>query len=148
MASTTGWRKVGLTAHLVASIGWFGAVAGFLSLAIVGLSSKDAQMVRAVYLGMDLTGWYVIVPMCIASFITGVIQSLGTSWGLLRHFWVVAKLVMTIPATFLLLLHMQPIDQLAHLAAESTLSPNDLSGFRIQVVVQSVAALVVLIVAR
>ncbi len=144
---TPGLRKLALTAHVVSSVGWLGAVAGFLALAIVGLTSRDAQMVRAAYLGMDLTGSFVIVPLCLASLLSGVVQSLGTTWGLFRHYWVVAKLVMTIPATLLLLLHMQPIGRIARVAAETTLSSADLRGPRIEVVVQAGAALLVLLAA-
>jgi hypothetical protein len=39
-------RKLLLTAHITLSVGWFGAVAAFLALAIVGLTSRDAEMVR------------------------------------------------------------------------------------------------------
>jgi hypothetical protein len=144
---TPGLRKFALTAHVIFSVGWLGAVAGFLALAIVGLTSMDAQMVRAAYLGMDLTGWFVIVPLCLASLLTGVVQSLGTTWGLFRHYWVVAKLVMTIPATLLLLLHMPPISHIARMAAATTLSNADLRGPRIEVAVQAGAALLVLLVA-
>jgi hypothetical protein len=48
-------RKFALTAHVTSSVGWLGAVAGFLALAVAGLTSQDAQMVRAAYLAMDLT---------------------------------------------------------------------------------------------
>jgi hypothetical protein len=48
-------RKFALTAHVTFSVGWLGAVAAFLALAIAGLTSPDAQMVQAAYLAMDLT---------------------------------------------------------------------------------------------
>lgn len=142
-----GLRKLALTAHVVFSVGWLGAVAGFVDLAIVGLSNRDAQMVRAAYIGMNLIGWFVIVPLCVVSLLTGLIQSLGTTWGLFRHYWVVAKVVITVPSTLLLLLHMQPIGRLALVAAETTLSGADLRGMRIEVVVQACAALLALLVA-
>ena len=74
-------RKFALTTHVVCSVGWLGSVASFLALAIAGVTSDDAQMVRAAYLAMELTGWFVIVPLSLASLITGIIQSLGTQWG-------------------------------------------------------------------
>lgn len=49
--------------------------------------SPDAQIVRAVYLAMDLTARFVIVPLCLASLLTGLVSSLGTSWGLFQHYW-------------------------------------------------------------
>lgn len=140
-------RKFALTAHVTCSVGWLGAVAGFLALAVAGLTSPDDQRVRASYLAMDVTAWYVIVPLSLASPLTGVVQSLGTPWGLFRHYWVLAKLIITIPATVVLLLHMQPIGRLAAVAAEATLLGSDLRGLRVQLVANAGAALVVLLVA-
>lgn len=139
-------RKLALTAHVTSSVGWFGAVAAFLALAVAGLTSPDAQMVRAAYLGMGLTGWFVIVPLALASLLTGVVSSLGTTWGLFRYYWVLIKLLITALATVVLLVHMGPISGLADAATETTLSAAS-RGLRIQVVVQAGAALLVLLVA-
>ena len=139
-------RKCVLTAHVTVSVGWFGAVAAFLALAVTGLSSQDAQLVRAVYLGMEITARLVIVPFSIASLLSGLVSSLGTSWGLFRYYWVLLKLVIHLLSTFLLLLHMQPITHLAHVAAEMNISSAE-SGMQLQMVVTSGAALVALLVA-
>ena len=144
---TPGLRKFALTAHVTSSVGWLGAVAGFLALAVAGLTSQDAQMVRAAYLAMDLTAWFVIVPLSLASPITGIVQSLGTTWGLFRHYWALAKLLITIPASIVLLLHMQSIGRVAGVAAETNLSSIDLAGLRVQLVANAGAALLVLLVA-
>lgn len=146
MTMTPRLRKFALTAHITSSVGWLGAVAGFLALAVAGLTSQDAQMVRAAYLAMELTGWFVIVPLSLASLLTGLVQSLGTTWGLFRHYWILVKLLITIFATMVLLVHMQPISYMAGVAAEKTLSSADLVGQRIQLVVASGAALLVLLV--
>ncbi len=147
MPMTPGLRKFALTAHVVSSVGWFGAVAGFLALAIAGLMSPDAQIVRAVYLAMDLTARFVIVPLCLASLLTGLVSSLGTSWGLFQHYWVLVKLLMAIPSTILLLLHTRPISYVARVALETTLSGTDLGRLRIELVAEAGAALLVLLVA-
>ncbi len=145
MIMTPGLRKFALTAHVVCSVGWLGAVAGFLALAVAGLTSQDAQRVRAAYLAMELTTRFVIVPSAFASLLTGLVQSLGTHWGLFRHYWVLAKFLLTILATVILLLHTQPIGHLAGVAAETTLSSADLRGLRIQLVADAGAALLVLL---
>ncbi len=144
---TAGMRKFALTAHVTSSVGWLGAVAGFLALAIAGLTSPDARMVRAAYLAMELTTWFVIVPLSIASPLTGIIQSLGTTWGLFRHYWIVAKLVITIPASLVLLLHLRPIGHMARAVEATTLAHGELSAMRLQLVVNAGAAVVVLLVA-
>lgn len=115
-------RKFMLTAHVIASVGWLGAVAAFLALAVAGLTSQDAQRVRAAYLAMELTGWYVLVPLCLASLLTGVVQALGTSWGLLRHYWVLIKLLITVLATIILLLYTETFSYLGGLAADPTVA--------------------------
>lgn len=147
MALTPSLRKLALTAHVTASVGWLGSVAGFLALAVAGLTSRDSAMVRATYLAMDLTGWFVIVPLCLASLLTGLVSSLGTTWGLFRQYWVVLKLIMTVLSTGLLLVHMSPIGYMAGVAAETTLSSTDLHGLRMQILVEAVVALLVLLVA-
>ncbi len=88
---TTQLRKVALLAHITFSIGWFGAVVPYIALVIAGLTSHNVRLVRAVYLSMELIGWYVIVPFSFAALLSGLIQSLGTQWGLFRHWWVLTK---------------------------------------------------------
>lgn len=140
-------RRLSLTAHVTASVGWLGAVATFLAFAVTGLTSQEAQMVRSAYLAMELTASFVIVPLSLALLITGLVQSLGTKWGLFRHYWILAKLLINILCTVVLLLHMQPITVLAGVAAETTLSSADFRETRIQLVVNAGAALLALLVA-
>jgi len=148
MFMTPRLRKFALAAHVTSSVGWLGAVAAWLALAVAGLTSRDALMARSVYPAMELTAWSVIVPLCLASMLTGFVSSLGTRWGLIRHYWVLVKLLMTVLATILLLLHMKPIAYLAGLAAETTLFYGDLAGrLRMQMVAYAIAALLVLILA-
>src|SRR5829696_9370988 len=112
MALTIRLRKLALTAHVVSSVGWLGAVTAFLALSIAGLTSKDPQTVRGAYLVMELTGWVVLIPLSLASLATGLVCSLGSSWGLFRHYCVLFKLVINLVATIVLLLYMQTLDAL------------------------------------
>src|SRR5688572_3595978 len=111
------FRKLGLTAHVTFSVGWFGAVSVFLVLAIAGLTSQNPQLVVSCYLSMDLIAWFVIIPACFGSLITGIVQSLLTQWGLFRYYWVVVKLLLTVVATIVLLAHMQPISSMADMVS-------------------------------
>jgi len=146
MAMSPGLRRLALTTHVTASVGWAGAVAAFLALAVGGLISQQAQTVRAAYLVMELITWSVIVPLSLGSLLTGLVSSLGTAWGLFRHYWIMAKLLLTVFATILLLAHTRPISRVAGLAAERILSSADLRQVRIQLVADAGAALLVLLV--
>ena len=144
---TSSVRKLALTTHVTSSVGWFGAVASFLVLAIVGVTSQNAQIVRVAYIAMELLTWGVIVPFSSAALLTGIVQSLGTTWGLFRYYWIVAKLALTILATVILLVHTQPIGRVAALAAERVLSSADVHQLRIQLIADAGAAMVALLVA-
>jgi hypothetical protein len=115
---TAGLRKLALTAHVTLSVGWFGAVLAFLALAVIGLTNPDERTVRAVYLVMVPAAWGVLVPLAFASLITGLVMSLGTAWGLLRHYWVLAKLLITVLATLILLIYMGTFAEMARVAAD------------------------------
>lgn len=123
-------RKLNLTAHITFSVGWLGSAAAFLALAVANLTSQDVQTVRAAYLSMKVIGWVVIVPLSIASLLTGLVQSLGTRWGLFRHFWVLMKLLITVFSTLVLLMFMQNLSESAGAAAGPALSLSDLSVLR------------------
>jgi hypothetical protein len=137
-------RKFALTAHIIASVGWIGAVAAFFVLAVAGLTSANLLMVQGAYLAMDLISWWIIVPCSVAALATGLIQSFGTSWGLLRHYWVLAKLLLTVVGTLILLVHMQPIARLAEAAPGLVAGGEELWKFRIQLVADSGLALLLL----
>jgi len=115
---TPGLRKLGLSAHVASSVGWLGAVAVSLALAVIGITSQDPQLVRSVYLTLEPVGWFVLVPLSIASLLTGLVQSFGTRWGLFRHYWILTKLVITVLATAVLLMYMQTLGNLADLASD------------------------------
>jgi hypothetical protein len=141
-----------LTAHVVSSVGFLGAVAAFVALAVAGATGRDARTAGAFSVSMALITSFVIVPMCFASLLTGLVQSLMTPWGLFRHYWVVVKLLLTVLSTVVLLVHMKPIGYLARVAAEqewtsAEWSGADLSGLRFQLVVASSGALLVLLTA-
>src|SRR5258707_6761573 len=98
-------RKLTITAHVSFSVGWLGATAAFLVLSIAGLTSHDAEVVRGAYLSMDLMSRFVIIPLCFAALITGLLQALGTPWGLFRYYWIVMKFGLAVFATIALLIH-------------------------------------------
>lgn len=111
-------RRAVLTAHVTTSIGWVGAVLTFIAIAVVGLVSDDVTTVRGTYLVMEPAARFVLVPLALLSLVTGVVQSLGTPWGLLRHYWVVVKLLITVLATAVLLVYLRTFAAMADVAAD------------------------------
>jgi hypothetical protein len=145
MKMTPHVRKFALTAHVVSSVGWLGAITAFLALAVTGVASRDPQLVRAVYLAAEPLTWFVIVPLALASLVTGLVQSLGTNWGLFRHYWVVFKLLINVSASIVLLLYTHTVDSFADVAADSGAGLGELRGPTF--VLHSGAALLLLLAA-
>jgi len=146
MTMTPGLRKFALTTHVTSSVGWFGTVAAFVALAIAGMISRDAQMVRAAYPAMELITRFIIVPLALLSLLTGIVSSLGTNWGLFQYYWVLLKLLIAILATIVLLVHMHPIELLAGAASKTAVFNADLQSLQLLMVTASSTTLVVLIV--
>ncbi len=94
---------------------------------------------------MNLIAWFVIVPLALASLLSGIVQSLSTSWGLFRHYWVMAKLFLTVVATVVLLLKMKLMGYIAGAATTTALSSADLHRPRMELVVHSGGGLLVLL---
>jgi hypothetical protein len=138
-------RKFALTAHVAFSVGWLGAVVAYLALAVVGVVSHEVEVARGAYVSMEFIGWFVIVPFSLAAMLTGLVESLGTSWGLFRHWWIVVKFLLTGGSTIVLLRHMRAVSRMSGVAADTTFSVTDLRALRIQLVVHAAGGLLVLI---
>ena len=88
----------------------------YLALGIAAVTSGDVQVMRAAWVGMEVTGWFVIVPVAVGSLVTGLLIALGTKWGLFRHYWVLISFALTLFATVVLLLHMPTVSTTADVA--------------------------------
>jgi uncharacterized membrane protein len=145
MTMSPGLRKFALAAHLTLSVGWVGAVAAYMALDVAAATSQDAQALRAAYIGMEAIARSVIVPLALASLLTGLVMSVGTKWGLFRHYWVLISLVQTIIATAVLLVETRVISSFADMAADPTTSADALRAMP-NTLVHSVGGTVVLLV--
>jgi hypothetical protein len=137
-------RKFALIVHLTVSVGWLGAVAAYLALDVTVATSQDVATLRAAYVSMDLVTTWVIVPLAIATVLTGLIMALGTKWGLFRHYWVVISLVLTLLAMIVLLSETRTIAALADAASDLAASDDEIRALP-STLVHSVGGLVVLL---
>jgi hypothetical protein len=137
-------RKLGLSFHVVLSVGWVGAVGAFLTLAAASFS-RDQAIARAAYLMMGVVGRGALLPLSVGALLSGIVQSLGTRWGLLRHYWVLVKLVLTSLAVAGLLVHQTTaITEAAHIATDAAtpvLASGRLRELGIQLLADSALAL-------
>jgi hypothetical protein len=138
-------RRLALTFHIVASVGWIGAVAPFIVLDVTTVASQDVALLRAAYIGMDLMTRWAIVPLAFAALASGILMSLGANWGLFRHWWVVLTLILTVAATIVLLVQVPLIAHRAEVAADPAATDQDLRGLG-NFLLHSIGGTVVLLV--
>jgi len=138
-------RKGILAAHLTCSVGWLGAVVAYLVLDLTVSASGDAVAVRSAWVAMGQVTGSVLVPLAIASLVTGIVMSLGTKWGLFRHWWVLISLLLTVVAVLVLLSESELISRVAAMAAEPTTTDDSLLAVP-GTLPHSVGGLVVLLV--
>ena len=137
-------RRFVLAAHIVISVGWIGALASYLVLDVMILMSDDIAELRMSYAAMDLIVSRAIVPLALASLVTGLVISLGTPWGLFRHWWVVISLALTLLAVVVLLMEAPTVHSMAEIAAGPA-TAHDTVRHLGSTIVHSVGGLVVLV---
>jgi hypothetical protein len=113
-------RKFALAVHLSCSVGWLGAVVAYLVLDLTVATSQEVPAVRSAWMAMGLVVSSAIVPLALASLVTGLVMALGTKWGLIRHWWVLISFVLTVLATVVLLSEAGVVRRGAAIAARST----------------------------
>jgi hypothetical protein len=145
MTLSPGPRKLLLATHITLSVGWIGAVAAYLVLDVTTATSHSEQTLRAAYTSMELIARNVIVPLALAALFTGILISLGTKWGLFRHYWVLISFLLTLFATGFLLGEMLTISNLAGIAGDPVTSAEEIRDLP-STLVHSVGGLVVLLV--
>ncbi len=145
MRLAPGQRRAVLATHLALSVGWVGAILAYLPFDLVTATSDEPATLRAAYAAMSLIAGAVIRPLAIGALLTGILVSLGTTWGLVRHWWVAISLVMTALATIVLLIEIQTIEAYAAVAADPAATADRLQGLD-STLLHSVGGLLVLLV--
>jgi hypothetical protein len=119
-------RRVTLVLHLTVTGGWIGGAVAYLALGVAAGAADDPGAVRGTWTAMEVIGWYALVPLAVASLVTGIAMALGSRWGLFAHYWVVISLVLTTVAAGVLIFHMPSVS--AMVERLGTMSADEMRG--------------------
>ncbi|MBY0217825.1 hypothetical protein [Paenibacillus illinoisensis] len=119
-------RKLVLTLHVITTMGWLGSAAAYIPIGSYVLTNQDAEMIRSAIQIMSLIANFIVIPVAIISLLTGIALSLGTKWGLIRHYWIFIKLVLTAFAVFMLIAYALELSRAASIAEKEILSSTDI----------------------
>lgn len=140
-------RKSLVLIHITTSVAWLGAVIAYLCIALSGLRSSDSVLVANSLHNMVLIGDDVLVPLSLAAFASGIVVSLAGPWGLVRHWWVTIKLLLTALSVFALEKHMTHVFLVARAASHGALTEKVLSHVKGEFIKHPAGGLVILLAA-
>ncbi len=89
-------RQLMVFVHVAVSVGWMGAGAANVVLAMTAGYTSAVEVRRVCYRMMEQIDVFVIIPLAFAALISGLLLCWVTPWGLARYWWVLVKLVLTI----------------------------------------------------
>ena len=87
--------KLLLTTHIIVSVGWLGVVVAKLLLGLIAATTNSPDAALLLFAAAERLN-IAFPPLAIGTLATGVLLSLGTKWGLIQHYWVATKLLLTI----------------------------------------------------
>ncbi|WP_326835509.1 hypothetical protein VSH64_11370 [Amycolatopsis rhabdoformis] len=114
MATGQGWRlgartrKWYLVGHLVSAAAWFGLDLALGILAVTAMVTDDPAVITT---SLHALQFFAVWPMFAASVLTlatGTVLGLSSRYGLVRYWWVVAKLAVNVLMAVLILVALRP----------------------------------------
>ncbi len=84
-----------VAAHVISAASWVGIACAVVTLAVIGMTTRDLETASIVY---NLISYFDITVLPWANFattLTGIALGLTTRWGLIRYRWVAAKLIIS-----------------------------------------------------
>jgi len=144
-------RKGVLVAHIVAAGAWIGLDVMLGVLVFTPLLTSDTALAALCYQALPLLFWPIQLTG-LASLVTGVVLGLGTHHGVVRHWWVLVKLVLNVVLTSLVVVLLGPaMDDAAEvgrrLAAGVPADGIDLSGLVFPPLVSGTALVIATVLA-
>lgn len=101
-------RRALLVVHVAVSACWLGLTLGLLALGVTASTAGSAVTVEASVRAMKLFADWLLIPVALLTFLSGLALSLGTAWGLARHRWVYTKFWLTLATLTATVLALRP----------------------------------------
>lgn len=101
-------RNAVLAVHLLSAAAWIGLDAALAVLVFTSLLTDDAQLAAAGYRVLVLLAVWPLLVAGLSCLGSGLLLGLGTKYGLLRYWWVAAKLVINVVFTALVPVLLRP----------------------------------------
>ncbi|MDU7472322.1 MAG: hypothetical protein E7L01_03020 [Paenibacillus macerans] len=82
--------------HVISVASWIGGTLGMLLLGIYLHSAANGDQLAYTLASMEIIDENLLKYPALLTLLTGVLLSIWTQWGLIKHYWIVIKLVLTL----------------------------------------------------
>lgn len=118
-----GKRKLWVMLHVGLSVSWLGIAVSMVVLSAVGYTTENAGLRHGAYELMHVFDLFIVIPTMMLSILTGLVVSLGSKWGLVKHWWVLLKLVIALSIPAVAIVESQWVQELAARTADPAAEP-------------------------
>lgn len=101
-------RKGFLVAHIVSAGAWIGIDAVLGILVLTGLRTGDPGVAATSFQALELFAVWPMLTAALCCLATGAVLGLGSKYGLVRYWWVAAKVVINVAMCTLILFALRP----------------------------------------
>lgn len=102
------WRRTTLVLHLVSAGAWIGIDVIVAVLVLTGWFGDDVAVRSLAYRALATVVVWPMLTAGLLSLATGLVLGLGSTWGLVRYWWVAVKLALNVLLCTLIVLVLQP----------------------------------------
>jgi hypothetical protein len=89
-------RRFTILLHILVSVSWIGADLVIGVLSFTGLTTDDPRTMATAYTAIGMFAVPLLMTLGLLTLATGLMLGLGTRFGLVRYWWVVVKLVISV----------------------------------------------------
>jgi uncharacterized membrane protein len=82
--------------HVISAASWIGGTMGLILLLIYLKSAANGEQLAYTLSSMEVIDDNLLKYPALLTLLTGVLLSVWTQWGLVKHYWVAIKLVLTV----------------------------------------------------
>ncbi len=101
-------RRATLVLHIVSGGAWFGLDLAMAAMVFTALGTDDPETKALAYRALGMFIFWPIAAASVLSLATGMLLGLGTTYGLVRYWWVTIKLALNLVLTVVVLVALRP----------------------------------------
>ncbi|CAH1201890.1 hypothetical protein [Paenibacillus sp. JJ-223] len=82
--------------HVISASSWIGGTLGMLLLGLYLYSAANGEQLAYTLASMEIIDENLLKYPALMTLLTGILLSIWTQWGLVKHYWIVIKLILTL----------------------------------------------------